>query len=238
LSQYNRRGAEQSKAKGGRDDSDRAKAAPRLPGKAVQSGLAAADALQTLDDGRPAVKKSGSGYAQRIQVPGGTLDKSGPDTQSLNGANTYGGSTVVNGGALKLGKKLESQKDFGGGHLAEGVGSGPARTQPKPQPMPGGGNKADGHPSADRRDAPAKQPAVEERRHEAKSGDEQQLSQHFDARRAGDLAGTQRVLFVLRVVDSTGPAAAAARIRAAEVESSRQAAEPAAEPAQQQKTGH
>jgi autotransporter-associated beta strand protein len=236
LSQYNRHGEEQSKAKGGHDDSYRAKAATRLPEKAAQSGLAANDELQTLDDGRPAVDKFS--YAQRIRTPGATLDKSGPGAQTLNGANTYSGSTAVNGGALKLGKKPEAKKDLGGGQTTEGVAGGLARTQPKSQPMPGGGNKAGADQSVGHRDAPAKQPAVEERGQEAKSADEQRLSQQFQARRAGDLAQTQRVLFVLRVVDGTGPAAAAARIRAAEVDASRQAAEPAAEPAQQQKAGH
>jgi autotransporter-associated beta strand protein len=242
LSQYNRRGGEQSKSEGGHDDGYRAKAAPRLPEKAAQSDVVAADAMQTLGDGQPAVNKPGSGYAQRIPVPGGTLNKSGPDAQTLNGANTYSGSTAVNGGALKLGKKPEAKKDLERGQTTEGVagglGGGLARTQPKSQPMPGGGNKAGADQSVGRRDAPAKQPGAEELRQEAKSADEQRLSQQFQTWRAGDLAQTQRVLFVLRVVDGTGPAAAAARIRAAEVDAARQAAEPAAEPVQQQKSGH
>ena len=242
LSQYNRRGGEQSKSEGGHDDGYRAKAVPRLPEKAAQSDLVDADALQTLGEGQPAVNKPGSGYAQRIPVPGGTLNKSGPGAQTLNGADTYSGSTAVNGGALQLGVKPEAKKDLGGGQTTEGVagglGGGLARSQPKPQRTPVGGNKAVADQPADRRDAPAKQPGAEELRQDAKYADRQQPSQQFEARRAGDLAGTQRVLFVLRVVDGGfPPAAAAARVRAAEVEASRQAAEPAAEPVPA-KAGH
>jgi len=243
LSQYNRRGMEQSKSEGGHDDSYRARAARRLPEKAAQSDSAANDALQTLDDGRPDDDKFS--YAQRIRTPGAAPTKRGPGVQTPTGAaNTYNGTTTVNGDTLILGTKPEAQKDLRGEHLAEGVGGVGgelARTQPKAQPMPGGGNKADGHPSADPRDAPAKQPGAEELRQDAKYADEQQSQslQQFEARRAGDLARTQRVLFVLRVVEGGFPpaAAAAARIRAAEAETSRQAAEPAAEPPQQ-KAGH
>jgi len=241
LSQYNRRGEEQSKAEGGHDDRYRAKDAPRLPGKTAQSGLAANDALQIRDEERPDDDKFS--YAQRIRTPGATPDKSGPGDQTLSGANTYNGSTAINGGAgpLKLEKKPEAKKDLGGVQTTEGVAGGLARAQLKSQPMPRGGNKADADQQAGRRDVPAKQPAVEERGQESKSADEQQSqsSQPFEARQADGLARTQRVLFVLRVVDGgSPPAAAAVRTKAAEADAARQAAEPAAEPVQQQKFGH